>query len=50
MARDISEAGIATGELVLANHVLQLTDAVRGDDAFNVHLTGGIQLNNNFYP
>ena len=50
MARDISEAGIATGELVLANHVLQLTDAVRGDDAFNVHLTGGIQLNNNLYP
>jgi hypothetical protein len=50
MARNISEAGIATGELVLANHVLQLTDAVRGDEAFNLHLTGGIQINDNFYP
>jgi len=50
MARNISEAGIATGELVLANHVLQLTDAMRGDDAFNLHMTGGIQINDNFYP
>jgi len=50
MARDISEVGIATGELVLANHVLQLTDALRGDEAFNLHLTGGIQINDNVYP
>ena len=50
MAENISEAGIATGELVLANHVLQLTDAMRGDEAYNLHMTGGIQINDNFYP
>lgn len=50
MARDISEAGIATGQLVLATQITQLTDALRGDEAFNLHLTGGIQINDNFYP
>lgn len=50
MARNIDETGIVTGDLVLANHVLQLTDALRGDDAFNLHLTGGIQINDTVYP
>ena len=50
MAENISEAGIATGQLVLASQILQLTDAMRGDEAYNLHMTGGIQINDNFYP
>ena len=50
MARNIDETGIVTGNLVLANHVLQLTDALRGDDAFNLFPTGAIQINEHLFP
>mgnify|MGYP003624793620 FL=1 len=50
MAKNISEVGIVTGQVVKDTHVLQLTDALRGDDAYNLHLSGNIQINTNFYP
>jgi len=50
MARQISEVGIVTGQLVLANHVLQLTDALRGDDAFELFPTGAIKINEHLFP
>lgn len=50
MARQISEAGIVTGQLVLADQILQLTDALRGDDAFELSPTGSIKINENFFP
>ena len=50
MARNIDETGIVDGDIVFADQVLQLTDALRGDDGFNLHLTGGIQINDVFYP
>lgn len=50
MARNIDETGIVDGQIVFANQVLQLTDALRGDDGFNLHLTGNIEINDVFYP
>ena len=50
MARNISETGIANGELVLANQILQLTDALRGDDAFNLSPSGNFSINGVTYP
>jgi len=50
MAKNISEVGIATGQTIFATHVLQITDALRGDDAYNLHLSGNIQINNNLHP
>lgn len=50
MARNISETGIATGELVLADQILQLTDALRGDDAFNLSPSGNFSINGVTYP
>lgn len=50
MARNIDETGIVDGQIVFANQVLQLTDALRGDDGFNLHITGNIQINDVFYP
>ena len=50
MARNISETGIANGELVLADQILQLTDALRGDDAFNLSPSGNFSINGVTYP
>lgn len=50
MARNIDETGIVDGQIVFADQVLQLTDALRGDDGFNLHLTGNIEINDVFYP
>ena len=50
MARNISETGIANGELVLADQILQLTDALRGDDAFNLAPSGNFSINGVTYP
>ena len=50
MAKTISEVGIVDGDIVFADHVLQLTDALRGDEAYNLHLSGNIQINDVFYP
>jgi len=50
MARDINETGIVDGQVVFADQVLQLTDALRGDDGFNLHITGNIQINDVFFP
>ena len=50
MARNIDETGIVDGQVVLADQILQLTDAMRGDDGFNLHLTGNIEINDVFYP
>ena len=50
MARNISETGIANGELVLADQILQLTDALRGDDAFNLSPSGNFSINGITYP
>ena len=50
MAKNISEVGIATGEIVFATHVLQLTDALRGDEAYNLPVSGNISINGNLHP
>jgi len=50
MARNIDETGIVDGQIVFADQVLQLTDALRGDDGFNLHLTENIEINDVFYP
>ena len=50
MADNIVETGIVDGDIVFADHVLQLTNALRGDGAYNIHLTGNIQINDVFYP
>ena len=50
MADNISEVGIVDGDIVFADHVLQLTNALRGDNAYNLHLTGNVQINDVFYP
>lgn len=50
MARNISETGIVNGELVLADQILQLTDALRGDDAFNLAPSGNFSINGVTYP
>lgn len=50
MAKNISEAGIVNGQIVFADQILQLTDALRGDDAYNINLTGSISINDVTYP
>lgn len=50
MAENISEVGIVDGDIVFADHVLQLTDALKGDEAYNLHLSGNVQINSVFYP
>ena len=50
MAKNISEAGIVNGQIVFADQILQLTDALRGDDAYNINLTGSIGINSITYP
>ena len=50
MAKNISEAGIVNGQIVFADQILQLTDALRGDDAYNINLTGSIGINGITYP
>lgn len=50
MAKDISEVGIVTGQVVKDTQILQLTDALKGDHAYNLHLSGNIQINNTVYP
>ena len=50
MAKNISEVGIVDGQIVYADQILQLTDALRGDDAYNINLTGSISINGVTYP
>lgn len=50
MAKDINEAGIINGQIVYADQILQITDALRGDDAYNINLTGSISINGIEYP
>ena len=50
MAKNINEAGIVNGQIVYADQILQLTDALRGDDAYNINLTGSISINDVTYP
>jgi len=50
MAKNISESGIVDGQIVFANQILQITDALRGDDAYNINLTGSIGINGITYP
>ena len=50
MAKNISEVGIIDGQIVYADQILQLTDALRGDDAYNINLTGSININGIEYP
>ena len=50
MAKDINEAGIIDGQIVYADQILQITDALRGDDAYNINLTGSISINGIEYP
>ena len=50
MAKNISEVGIVDGQIVYANQILQLTDALRGDDAYNINLSGSISINDIAYP
>ena len=45
MAKNINEAGIIDGQIVYADQILQITDALRGDDAYNINLTGSISIN-----
>ena len=50
MAKNISEVGIVDGQIVYANQILQLTDALRGDEAYNINLSGSISINDVTYP
>ena len=50
MAKNISEVGIVDGQIVYADQILQLTDALRGDDAYNINLSGSISINDITYP
>ena len=50
MAKNISEVGIVDGQIVYADQILQLTDALRGDDAYNINLSGSISINDVTYP
>jgi len=50
MAKNISESGIVDGQIVYADQILQITDALRGDDAYNINLTGSISINSIEYP
>ena len=50
MAKNISEVGIVDGQIVYADQILQLTDALRGDDAYNINLSGSISINDVIYP
>ena len=50
MAKNISEVGIVDGQIVYANQILQLTDALRGDEAYNINLSGSISINDIVYP
>ena len=50
MAKNISEVGIVDGQIVYADQILQITDALRGDDAYNINLTGSISINDITYP
>lgn len=49
MAKKFTEAGIERGRIVQDEHVLQLTDALRGDDAFEVRLSGSIHIGDVLY-
>ena len=50
MAKNINEVGIVDGQIVYADQILQLTDALRGDDAYNINLSGSISINDVTYP
>ena len=50
MAKNIIESGIVDGQVVFADQILQITDALRGDDAYNINLTGSISINDVTYP
>lgn len=50
MAKKFSEAGIERGKIVQDEHILQLTDALRGDEGFEVRLTGSIFINDFLMP
>ena len=50
MAKNINEVGIVDGQIVYADQILQLTDALRGDDAYNINVSGSISINDVTYP
>lgn len=50
MARKFSEAGIERNKIVQDEHVLQLTDALRGEEGYEIRLTGSVHINDYLFP
>ena len=40
----LNESGIQTGQTIQADHILQITNALRGDEAYLLSPSGSIQL------
>jgi hypothetical protein len=46
MAKNLSKSGILTGQDILTWHVTQSVDALTGTDAYNITISGSLDINN----